>query len=149
MKNVRLAAAIGIGMGLFVNFGLGTFRGGQLSLFLILALVAVSLDMVWGFAGILSFGQSIPFGIAAYVTAKITIAAPELGWAAIPVAALSGSLAAFLIAQAAFRRRLSLVVIGLLTLMLSLTIETLVRQMRDLTGGFNLDPPLVCGDVGG
>lgn len=137
MRKPWLAAALGTGVVLVVNFGLGAFRGGQLSLFLVLALVAVSLDLVWGFSGILSFGQSIPFGVAAYVTAKITIAAPELGLVAIPVAALSGSLVAFIIAQAAFRRRLSLIVIGLLTLMLSLTTETIVRQMRDLTGGFN------------
>ena len=125
------------GLVLGINFGLGAFRGGQVSLFLVLAVLAVSLDLVWGFAGILSFGQSIPFGIAAYVTAKITIAAPELGPAAIPAAVLCGALVAFGIGQIAFRRRLSLVVIGLLTLMLSLTTETLVRQMRDITGGFN------------
>lgn len=131
------AAIVGTALVFGANFGLGAFRGGQLSLFLVLAVLAVSLDLVWGFAGILSFGQSIPFGVAAYVTAKITIAAPDLGLVAVPAAVLSGSLVAFLIGQIAFRRRLSLVVIGLLTLMLSLTTETLVRQMRDITGGFN------------
>lgn len=137
MRGVWRTAAVAIGLVGAVNFGLGDFRGGQLSLFLVLALLAVSLDLVWGFAGILSFGQSIPFGIAAYTTAKITLAAPEWGWAAVPAAALAGALAALIIAQAAFRRRLSLVVVGLLTLMLSLTVETLVRQMREVTGGFN------------
>lgn len=137
MRGVCLAAAAGVGLVAAVNLGLGAFRGGQLSLFLVLAMLAVSLDLVWGFAGILSFGQSIPFGIAAYTTAKITLAAPHWGWAAVPAAAAVGAAAAFLIAQAAFRRRLGLVVVGLLTLMLSLTTETLVRQMRDLTGGFN------------
>ena len=136
-KQPWVAAMVGTALVLGTNFGLGAFRGGQLSLFLVLAVLAVSLDLVWGFAGILSFGQSIPFGVAAYVTAKITIAAPDLGLVAIPAAVLSGSLVAFLIGQIAFRRRLSLVVIGLLTLMLSLTTETLVRQMRDITGGFN------------
>lgn len=136
-KQPWAAAMGGIALVFGVNFGLGAFRGGQLSLFLVLAVLAVSLDLVWGFAGILSFGQSIPFGVAAYVTAKITIAAPHLGLVAIPAAVLSGSLVAFLIGQIAFRRRLSLVVIGLLTLMLTLTTENLVRQMRDITGGFN------------
>ena len=137
VKGPWAAALLGAGLVLGANFGLGAFRGGQLSVFLVLAVVAVSLDLVWGFAGILSFGQSIPFGIAAYVTAKITIAAPQLGVVVIPAAVLCASLVSFLIGQIAFRRRLSLVVVGLLTLMLSLTTETLVRQMRDITGGFN------------
>ena len=36
---------------------LGEFRAGQLSLFLPLAVLAVSLDLVWGYSGILSLGQ--------------------------------------------------------------------------------------------
>ena len=35
---------------------LGEFRAGQLSLFLTLAVLAVSLDLVWGYCGILSLG---------------------------------------------------------------------------------------------
>jgi len=132
-----LVAVVGIGVVLVVNPLFGTFRGGQLSLFLVLSLITVSLDLVWGFTGILSLGQSIPFGIAAYLSAKITLAAPELGLIAVAVGIVSGAIVAFAIAQAAFLRRLSPIVIGLLTLMLPLTIEAIVRQLRNFTGGFN------------
>ena len=53
------------------SLALGDFRAGQLSLFLSLALLAVSLDLVWGYSGILSLGQLLPFGIAAYTTARM------------------------------------------------------------------------------
>ena len=57
---------------------LGEFRAGQLSLFLTLAVLAVRLDLVWGYSGILSLGQLLPFGIAAYTTARFATAAPSL-----------------------------------------------------------------------
>ena len=116
---------------------LGDFRSGQLSLFLSLAVLAVSLDLVWGYAGILSLGQLLPFGTAAYLTARITAASAELSPLALLASALIGMTLSALIGAAAFRRRLSLVVVGLLTLMLSLTFEKIAEQWRDVTGGFN------------
>ena len=116
---------------------LGDFRAGQLSLFLSLAVLAVSLDLVWGYAGILSLGQLLPFGIAAYTTARIATAAPALTLPALLVAALVGATVAAGVAVAAFRRRPTPVVIGLLTLVLSLTLEQVAEQWRDVTGGFN------------
>ena len=116
---------------------LGDFRAGQLSLFLSLAVLAVSLDLVWGYAGILSLGQLLPFGIAAYTTARIAAAAPALTLPALLVAALVGATVSAGVAVAAFRRRPTPVVIGLLTLVLSLTLEQVAEQWRDVTGGFN------------
>ncbi len=116
---------------------LGDFRAGQLSLFLSLAVLAVSLDLVWGYAGILSLGQLLPFGIAAYTTARIAAAAPALTLPALLVATLVGATVAAGVGIAAFRRRPTPVVIGLLTLVLSLTLEQVAEQWRDVTGGFN------------
>ena len=116
---------------------LGDFRAGQLSLFLSLAVLAVSLDLVWGYAGILSLGQLLPFGIAAYTTARIAAAAPSLTLPGLLVAALVGAAVAAGVGVAAFRRRPTPVVIGLLTLVLSLTLEQVAEQWRGVTGGFN------------
>ncbi len=137
MKPHALGALLAAGAILVIDLFIGDFRSGQLSLFLVLALITVSLDLVWGFTGILSLGQSVPFGIGAYVMAKITLAAPELGLLAVAAAIVVGAGAAFVIAQAAFRRRLSNIVVALLTFMLPLTIEAIVRQWQDVTGGFN------------
>ena len=119
------------------SIALGDFRAGQLSLFLTLAVLAVSLDLVWGYAGILSLGQLLPFGIAAYTTARIAAAAPSVTVPALLVAILVGAAVAAGVGVAAFRRRPTPVVIGLLTLVLSLTLEQVAEQWRDVTGGFN------------
>ena len=119
------------------SLALGDFRAGQLSLFLSLALLAVSLDLVWGYSGVLSLGQLLPFGIAAYTTARMAAAAPSATLPALLVAVLVGAAVSGLVGVAAFRRRPTPVVIGLLTLVLSLTLEQVAEQWRDVTGGFN------------
>ena len=116
---------------------LGEFRAGQLSLFLTLAVLAVSLDLVWGYSGILSLGQLLPFGIAAYTTARVATAAPSLSLPGLLLAAAVGAAVAYGVGIAAFRRRPTPVVVGLLTLVLSLTLEQIAKQWRDVTGGFN------------
>ncbi|MDE0320298.1 MAG: branched-chain amino acid ABC transporter ATP-binding protein/permease [Acidimicrobiaceae bacterium] len=115
----------------------GGYRSGQLSLFLVFAALAVSLDFVWGYSGILSLGQLLPFGIAAYTSAKVATAAPSLSVPMLIVAAGVGAGVAAALGVAMLRRRPSAVVVGLLTLVLSLTLEQLAEQWRDVTGGFN------------
>ena len=115
---------------------LGDFRAGQLSLYLSLAVLAVSLDLVWGYAGILSLGQLLPFGTAAYLTAWITTSRPELSPLAVVLGVVVGAALSAIVGAAAFHRRLPLVVVGLLTLMLSLTFEQIAEQWRGVTGGF-------------
>ncbi|MCY3842094.1 MAG: branched-chain amino acid ABC transporter ATP-binding protein/permease [Acidobacteria bacterium] len=126
-----------LGAAAIASLFLGDFRAGQLSLFLSLAVLAVSLGLVWGYAGILSLGQLLPFGLAAYLTARITTAHPSLSVAALVASAAAGAAISAIVAVVAFRRRLALVVVGLLTLMLSLTFEQIAQQWRDVTGGFN------------
>ncbi|MYH00379.1 MAG: ATP-binding cassette domain-containing protein [Acidimicrobiaceae bacterium] len=128
------AAAVAVAA---ASMTMGDFRAGQLSLFLSLAVLAVSLDLVWGYAGILSLGQLLPFGIAAYSTARLAAAAPSLTLPGLLLATLIGAAVAAGVGMAAFRRRPTPVVIGLLTLVLSLTLEQVAEQWRDVTGGFN------------
>ena len=137
MRRGVVHSALILGAAAIASLFLGDFRAGQLSLFLSLATLAVSLGLVWGYAGILSLGQLLPFGFAAYMTARITIAHPSLSVVALGASAAAGAGLSAIVAVAAFRRRLSLVVVGLLTLMLSLTFEQIAQQWRELTGGFN------------
>lgn len=132
--SVRLTAAIATAVA--ASMLLSDFRAGQLSLFLILAVLVVSLDLVWGYAGVLSLGQLLPFGTAAYLTARLASSRPELSPLFVLLGAVVGAALSAVVATAAFRRRLSLVVVGLLTLMLSLTFEQIAEQWRDITGGF-------------
>ena len=46
---------------------LSLFQIVQLTVFMIYSLLALSLDLIWGFGGILSFGQAAFFGVGGYV----------------------------------------------------------------------------------
>ena len=65
----------------------------------ILSLLAISFDLVWGYAGILSFGQALFYGTAAY---SVALMARDLGITAIfivlPAALLIGLVLSYLIA---------------------------------------------------
>ncbi len=65
---------------------------------LILAMLAISFDLCWGYSGIMTFGQALFFGMAGYVAALL---ANKLGfvqiWGIIPISMLVGLVASFLI----------------------------------------------------
>ncbi|HEX8463597.1 MAG TPA: urea ABC transporter permease subunit UrtC, partial [Abditibacterium sp.] len=48
---------------------LGDFRMSLLGQFLALAIVAIGIDLIWGYTGILSLGHAVYFGLGAYCTA--------------------------------------------------------------------------------
>lgn len=137
MKRALIVGAVCCGAAVAASGAFGGYRSGQLSLFLVLAALAVSLDFVWGYTGILSLGQLLPFGVAAYSSAKIVLAAPSLSLLGLVAAAAVGAAVAAVVGVAMLRRRPSAVVVALLTLVLSLTLEQLAEQWRDVTGGFN------------
>ena len=45
---------------------LPTFRLNQLGMFLSLSIVALGIDLIWGFTGLLSLGQGIFFALGGY-----------------------------------------------------------------------------------
>ena len=73
---------------------------------LVFAIFAMSLDLLIGFTGLVSFGHAAFFGIAAYSLVLLT---PQAGavslWIALPAAALAAALAAFVIGLFVLRTR--------------------------------------------
>src|SRR5947209_15249378 len=59
-------AVLVIGVLFVFPFYGGDFRMNQLGLFLCFVMFALSLDLIWGFTGILSLGNAIYFGGGAY-----------------------------------------------------------------------------------
>jgi branched-chain amino acid transport system permease protein len=112
----------------------------------ILALFAVSLDLVLGFAGIVSLGHAAFFGLGAYVAGLFALhvmAEPVTGLIiAGLVCGVFGFLASFLILRGSDLTRL------MTTLGIGLMMGELANQMAWLTGGadglsgFSLDPIL-------
>ena len=111
---------------------------------LILGLMALSFDLVWGYAGILSFGQALFFGMAGYCTALL---ATKLEITSIlvllPAAALVGLIVAFLVAAIVIlgKRPPSVVFVALGTLTGSYVVERLARGWS-YVGGQNGIPSL-------
>ena len=97
---------------------------------LILGLLALSFDLVWGYAGILSFGQALFFGMAGYCTALL---ATKLGitsvFVLLPTAALVGLIVAFVVAVIVIlgKRPPGVVFVALGTLTGSYVVERLAR----------------------
>lgn len=130
--------------------------------FLALALPALGIVWLWGYAGVLSLGQGVFFGLGGYALAmhlKLVGLAPgelpdfmvwngvsALPWWWIPFrsplftflmvlslpAAAAGVLGFFL-----FRRRITGVYVSLITQALALAFSTLLISQQGLTGGFN------------
>src|SRR5215472_5043740 len=67
---------------------------------LILAMLAISFDLCWGYSGIMSFGQAFYFGVAGYV---IALVGRDLDfspiWATLPLAMLVGLVLALAMAS--------------------------------------------------
>ena len=109
-----------------------------------LAILALSLALVWGFGGILCFGQTAFFGLGAYA---YSIAALNFGGStgAIVVAVLVAAAAAAILGYVVFYGRVSDVYLAVITLTVTLILYSLMRRTSGpdykigdaLLGGFN------------
>ncbi len=115
------------------------------------AILALSLGLIWGFGGILCFGQTAFFGIGAYA---YTIAAINFGGStgAILVAILCAAAAAAVLGYFVFYGRISDVYLAVITLTVTLILYNLIRRTSGpefkigtaMLGGFNgiTSPPI-------
>ena len=109
-----------------------------------LAILGLSLALIWGFGGILCFGQTAFFGLGAYA---YTIAAINFGesTSAIIVAVLVAAAAAAILGYFVFYGRVSDVYLAAITLTVTLIFYSLIRRTSGpdykigdaLLGGFN------------
>ena len=63
------SAAVVILIGTYPYYGSNAYVLSLLGKFLCFAIFALSIDLIWGFTGILSLGQAVYFGIGAYLVA--------------------------------------------------------------------------------
>ncbi|WP_263765023.1 ABC transporter permease subunit [Lentibacter sp. XHP0401] len=118
----------------------GDFMAYQIGLYLIYGIAAQGIGFLWGKTGVLPLGQSLFFGIAAYVTA-ITLKVDgnlflNLVLAAMVLALIAG--VAFVLATLVFRgRNESGPYFSLITLALVMIAEQVAGTATSLTGGFN------------
>ncbi|MDH4392410.1 MAG: branched-chain amino acid ABC transporter permease [Aquabacterium sp.] len=99
----------------------------QLTIYAVMAILGVSLGFIWGFGGILCFGQAAFFGLGAYTYA---IAVINMGDSTVPflLAIVVPALFAALLGYVIFYGRLSDVYMGVITLTVTLILFNLVNS---------------------
>jgi urea transport system permease protein len=149
-----------IGIAVFVLLALAPLLGGayavaQLTLYVIYGMLAMSLALIWGRAGLLCFGQAMFFGIGAYAMAISTkgMAGDALAstYAGLAMAVGAAGLFAAVLGYFLFSGRgLSGPYLAIVTLAIALILERLLNNWYAL-GGYNglLDvPPLTFASLG-
>jgi ABC-type branched-subunit amino acid transport system permease subunit len=135
-------------VGLLLLFGLplllDLFSLLQVTLYAIMAILALSLAFIWGYGGILSLGHSAFFGLGAYAYA---IAAFNIGESTLPfvLAILVSTAAAAAVGYFMFYGRISDVYVGVMTLTLALILFNVINSTsgpqyhigKALIGGYN------------
>ncbi len=137
------AALAAVLAGLAPQF-IDTFSLLQLSVFIAMAVLSLSLGFIWGFGGILSFGQAAFFGLGGYAYA---VAAFNFGDSTVPVLAsiVVPVLFAGLLGYFMFYGRISNVYVGVITLTVTLILFNVVNSTAGdayrigaaALGGFN------------
>ena len=118
---------------------------------LILAMLAISFDLSWGYSGIMTFGQALFFGMAGYVVALLANKAGFVQiWGVLSIGMLVGLVVSFLIAWFLLlgKRKPEIIFVALGTLTASYAAERLVAgwQWVGAGNGMSIYDFLMIGD---
>lgn len=127
----RLGLAATVLLGLVATFGLpqvlDLFNLMQLTIFVVMSILALSLALIWGYGGILCFGQAAFFGLGGYAYA---LAALNMNESPIPIllSIVVPFVFALLLGYFMFYGRISNVYLGVITLTVSLILYNLINS---------------------
>lgn len=125
------SAALSLAIGLVLLVGLpgvlDDYTLIEVTIYAVMSILGVSLAFIWGFGGILCFGQAAFFGLGAYVYA---IAVMNMGDSTVPflLAIVVPALFAALLGYVIFYGRLSDVYMGVITLTVTLILFNLINS---------------------
>lgn len=109
--------------------------------YMLLGVLAMSLALLWGHGGIVSFGQAAFFAIGAYamglVMKHLTGMAINSAYVGILVGTVGGGVTALLIGYFLFSAGVRAAYFVVATLALSIVVEQTVKSFSDITGGWN------------
>lgn len=139
-----LALSVAVALSAAAPLVADTFALLQITGFVCMTLLALSLAFIWGYGGILSFGQAAFFGIGGYTYA---VAAINLGDSTVPIllSIAVPALAAALLGYFMFYGRVSDVYVGVITLTVTLILYNAMNSTAGdqyaigtaVLGGFN------------
>jgi urea transport system permease protein len=130
----RVAAVAGLGLVAAVPLVLSNYFVGVLTLAFVYAIFALSVDLVWGYAGILTFGHAAYFGTGAYAMALVGSDGVVVGSF---VAIVAGGVLALSVATPLFYRGIGEEYFAIITLAVAVVASQIARSWRGLTGGSN------------
>jgi urea transport system permease protein len=140
---------------------LSDFRLNLLSKFLCYAILAIGIDLIWGYAGILSLGHAVWFGLGGYAMAmylKLKASGDSIpdfmnwsgleklpwfwepfryAWFALPMVVLGPGLLAFGLGYLVFRSRVKGAYFAIVTQALALILSIFFVGQQQYTGGTN------------
>lgn len=130
----------------------GAYAASNAAQYLFSAILGLSLCFVWGYAGILSFGQVAFYGVAGYSFGVLSLnfGSPLVTTVALPVAVGIATLAAFVLGYFMFYGEVRDVYVTILTLVVTLVLNTFMAQTAGsewavgsvALGGFNGIPAI-------
>jgi branched-chain amino acid transport system permease protein len=135
LKSVSSIIVIAIFLaGVFMPAGLKQYQLNMLTEIIIFSLYAVSYNLLLGFAGLLSFGHAMFFGLGAFMTAVVIIHIPGLAlWNALLIALVATIVAGFVIGSLLLRTKGAY--FALLTLAFNSLFYALATKWHTVTGG--------------
>lgn len=124
----------------------------QLAIFFVVAILALSLSLVWGYSGVLSFGQVVFFGVGGYTfgVASINFANPAGITGSVILGVVFGALGAALLGYFMFYGGVRDVYVTIITLVATMVMHTFMAQTAGsewtignaALGGFNGMPDI-------
>jgi branched-chain amino acid transport system permease protein len=129
----RAAAGLAVLLLALLPFVMARHQLSILTELLIFGLFALSLDLIMGYAGLVSFGHAAYFGLGAYASALLL-----LQWEVpIPIALVTGAIVAALVAWPVgyLATRATGIYFAMLTLAFAQLLYTVAYKWRSLTGG--------------
>jgi branched-chain amino acid transport system permease protein len=118
---------------IILPLGLTSYQVGLATKMLILALFAMSLDLLLGYAGLPSLGHAAFFGVGAYIAGLLTLRAGLNPWLAFPAGLLAATLTGALYGLFALRARGTYFL--MITLALAQVMWGIAFGWRSMTGG--------------
>jgi ABC-type branched-subunit amino acid transport system permease subunit len=156
LSGLAIAALVGIAIMIIVPRAFELDAVLEITVYLIMAILALSLGLIWGFGGILCFGQSAFFGLGAYTYAISMI---NIGESTVPLLLSIAVPAAFaaLLGYFIFYGRISDVYLGVITLTVTLILFNSINSTAGpefhvgtaKLGGFNGIPGIPSLNVPG
>ncbi len=140
--NWRAIVKYGVPLALLLTFPLfsGSYQTNLLAKFLTYGILAVSLDLLWGYAGVLSFAHGVFFGLGAYglaLTLQYLGHIPGATYIGLALAVLLPTLVALFIGYAMFYGRVGGVYFAIVTFALGTILQSITIVWIEFTGGLN------------